>query len=247
MIKYFNILSFIMKSSSRRGIVPGEIFHVLNRGVDKRNIFLDEQDYFRFMHDLFEFNDVEPVLNLGYLLNQSQPIDFGSQYVKKRPRKLIVEISAFCLMPNHFHLLIREKENGGITKFMRKLGIGYAKYFNQKYERTGTLFQGKYKAVLVNREEHFIYLPYYIHLNPLDLLEPEWRMGEIKDYKKAMEFLESYRWSSHLDYTGQKNFPSLTQREFLLKIFGGSENYKKGVMNWLKEMNLAKMKNITIE
>lgn len=236
-----------MKTINRRNITTGEIFHVLNRGVDKRNIFLDGQDYFRFVHNLFEFNDPSPVFNLGYFLNRNQSIDLRSRYIKRKPRKLIVEVLAFCLMPNHFHLLIRQKERGGITKFMRKLGIGYAKYFNQKYERTGTLFQGRYKAVLVNREAHFIHLPYYIHFNPLDLLMPDWRTGKIKNYKKAIDFLNSYRWSSHLDYIGRKNFPSVTQREFLLKIFGGAESYQKEVKNWLKEMDLTEIKKLTLE
>ena len=234
-----------MKTINRRDITTGKIFHILNRGVDKRNIFLDDHDYFRFIHNLFEFNDPSPVFNLGYFLNRNQSIDLRSRYVKRR--KLIVEILAFCLMPNHFHLLIRQKEDGGITKFMRKLGIGYAKYFNQKYQRIGALFQGRYKAVPVSRGSHFIHLPYYIHFNPLDLIMPEWRMGKIKNYKKAVKFLEFYRWSSHLDYIGKKNFPSVTQREFLLKIFRGPENYRKEVKNWLKEMDLAEIRRLILE
>jgi len=230
-----------------RNLVTGEIFHVLNRGVDKRKIFLDDRDYLRFIHDLFEFNDVNPALNIGRYLNGSQLNDLRNQSISRTPRKLIVEILAFCLMPNHFHLLLRQRMEGGITKFMRKLGIGYANYFNQKYERTGTLFQGRYKAVLVNREVHFIHLPYYIHFNPLDLLMLDWRTRKIKNYKKAVKFLESYRWSSHLDYIGKKNFPSVTQREFLLKIFGGVENYRKVVKNWLKEIDLVEIKRLTLE
>lgn len=231
----------------------GEIFHVLNRGVDNRKIFLDEKDYFRFIHNLFEFNDPGPTLNLGYRFSHaqsidSQSIDLRNQYDSNRkPRKLIVEILAFCLMPNHFHLLLIQKEKGGITKFMRKLGIGYANYFNQKYQRSGTLFQGRYKLILIKNEPHFIYLPYYIHLNPLDLIMPEWRTRKIENYQKATKFLASYRWSSYLDYIGKKNFPSVIQREFLLKIFEGSENYRKGIKNWLKEMNLAKMKQLILE
>ena len=231
---------------NRRGIITGEIFHILNRGVDQRNIFLDDEDYYRFIHNLFEFNDTSPALNLGYFLSRNQSIDFRNQYDKK-PRKLIVEMLAFCLMPNHFHLLVRQKGEGGVTKFMRKLGVGYANYFNQKYERTGALFQGKYKAVLVNQESHFIHLPYYIHLNPLDLIMPEWRLGEIKNYRKAIEFLKTYRWSSHLDYINKKNFPSITQREFLLRIFGGSKNYMKMIKKWLKEMSLTTMRELSLE
>jgi len=236
-----------MKIINRREIVTGEIFHVLNRGVDKKNIFLDDKDYFRFVHNLFEFNDVNPALNSGYFLNQKQSIDLRNQYIERKPRKLVVEILAFCLMPNHFHLLLRQREEGGITKFMRKLGVGYANYFNEKYKRTGTLFQGRYKIILVNQDTHFIHLPYYIHFNPLDLIMPEWRMGEIKNYQKAIGFLESYRWSSHLDYLGIKNFPSLTQREFLFKIFGGNESYKKGIERWLKQMNLEKIQKLILK
>lgn len=230
----------------KREIVTGEIFHVLNRGVDNREIFLDEEDYFRFIHNLFEFNDPSPVLNLGYFLSRGQSIDFVNQYIKK-PRRLIVEILAFCLMPNHFHLLLRQREEGGLTKFMRKIGVGYANYFNQKYQRSGALFQGRFKLILVKEETHFIHLPYYIHFNPLDLKMPDWRKGEIENYQKAIKFLASYRWSSHLDYIGKKNFPSVTQREFLLRIFGGFENYRKGIENWLKEMDLVKMKNLILE
>lgn len=224
----------------------GEVFHVLNRGVDKRDIFLDKSDYFRFIHNLFEFNDATPALNLGYQFNQNQPIDFVSQY-NKRQRKLIVEVLTFCLMPNHFHLLLRQKAEGGITKFMRKLGIGYAKYFNQKYQRTGALFEGRYKLILVENEAHFIYLPYYIHFNPLDIIMPEWRNKRIRDYRKAINFLESYRWSSHLDYMGIKNFPSITQREFLLEIFRGPGHYKEMVRNWLQEMDLSTIKREALE
>lgn len=99
-------------------------------------------------------------------------------------------------MPNHYHLLLRPKFDDSLTKFMKKLNIGYAKYFNEKYKRSGALFEGRYKSVLVVDKSHFIHLPYYIHLNPLDLKFPEWRNREIKNYKEAMKFLENYRWSS---------------------------------------------------
>ncbi len=231
---------------NKRNLATGEIFHILNRGVDKRDIFLDDQDYTRFIHDLFEFNDVEAVLNLNRSFNGGQLMDLRNPSIRK-PRKFIVEILAFCLMPNHFHLMLRQKEDGGITKFMRRLGIGYANYFNQKYERSGTLFQGRFKSILVTEENHFIHLPYYIHFNPLDLIESDWRTGKINDYQKAISFLNSYRWSSHLDYIGQKNFPSVTQREFLLKVFNSSEDYKKGVANWLKEMDLRGIKQMILE
>ncbi|MDE2001122.1 MAG: transposase, partial [Patescibacteria group bacterium] len=130
--------------------VTGNTYHVLNRGVDKRKIFLDESDYFRFIHDLFEFNDQNPINNVTYHFNgRNNSKDLASPYIgaERKPRKLLVEILAFCLMPNHYHLLLRPKLDNGISLFMRKLNMGYAKYFNQKYERNGTLFQGRYKSV----------------------------------------------------------------------------------------------------
>ena len=130
---------------------------------------------------------------------------------------------------------------------MQKLGTGYTMYFNKKHERVGSLFQGRFRAVLVEQEPHFIHLPYYIHCNPLDLRFPEWREGEIRDHKRAMRFLEDYKWSSFPDYIGKKNFPSVTQREFLREFFGGPKQYKKSTLGWLREMDLETISDVTID
>lgn len=214
-----------------------EFVHVLNRGVDKRIIFLDDRDRFRFIHDLFEFNDQERINNVFYLFNKDN--DIASRNTEKRRRKLLVNIHAFCLMPNHYHLLLSPRVDDGVAKFMKKLGIGYAKYFNIKYERKGTLFEGRYKSIKVKKESHFIHLPYYIHLNPLDLFAPEWRQNRVKNLSKALEFLKGYRWSSFLDYIGIKNFPSVTRRDFLLEFLGGTVNYNKKISKWLSESDLS--------
>ncbi|MBI4991796.1 MAG: transposase [Candidatus Harrisonbacteria bacterium] len=233
----------------KRKIITGGVYHVLNRGVDKRKIFLDDQDYFRFIHDLFEFNDEQPINNgTYYFQNQSKVI--ARPYIgdkERRPRKLLVEILVFSLMPNHYHLLLRPKIEDGITKFMKRLNMGYARYFNEKYKRSGALFEGRYKSVAVIDEAHFIHLPYYIHFNPLDLIAPEWRERNLKNYKKVITFLESYRWSSHLDYIGKKNFPSVTQREFLLEFFGGNKEYESKINNWLEELDLSNFGDFLLE
>ncbi len=229
-----------------------EIYHVYNRGVEKRIIFQDDSDKFRFIHDLFEFNDKEPASNTLYHFDK-QYMEVKPRYIEKekKPRKLIVKILAFCLMPNHFHLLLQPNKENGISKFMQKLNTGYTMYFNKKYERVGGLFQGTYKSVRITEESHFIHIPYYIHCNPLDLKFPEWRnyrgLTSIDWAKGAAGFLEKYRWSSYLDYIGKKNFPSVTQREFLTEFLGGPEQYKKDTMKWLKEMDLEEIKHLTLE
>ncbi len=223
------------------------LYHVLNRGVDKRKIFLDDKDYLRGIHNLFEFNDVTPVnSNLNYFFKK-KPMDVGRPYIKREARKLLVKIYAFCLMPNHYHLLLSEVVENGIPLFMKKFNGGYAKYFNEKYERKGALFEGRYKRIIINNEAHFIHLPYYIHLNPLDLITPEWRERKLNNFTKAMRFLNSYRWSSHLDYTGKRNFPSVTQRDFLLDFFDSHEQYKHRIAKWLKELSIKNMRDVVLE
>lgn len=228
-----------------------EIYHILNRGVDKRKMFLDKQDYLRFIHDLFVFNDQKRLNTTFYAFGRFRDKDnspvINDLASRKLPRKLLVDVLAFSLMPNHYHLLLSPKIEDGISKFMRKLDMGYAKYFNQKYKRRGALFEGRYKSILVKKEPHFYHLPYYIHLNPLDIEFPEWRDGRLKNYAKAMEFLGNYRWSSHLDYTGKNNFPSVTNRSFLLDVFGGTQKYAESIQKWLKDLELDKIRDFVLE
>lgn len=236
----------------KREINQNGLYHVLSRGVDKRKIFLDDSDRLRFLHNLFEFNDIIPPSSNGNFFKNHviarRDFEIGAKGRRKRaPRKFLVKIHAFCLMPNHFHLLLSPVIENGISLFMKKLNMGYAKYFNEKNERAGALFEGRFKSVAINREAHFVHIPYYIHMNPLDLIAPEWREGSIKDYKAAVKFLESYRWSSYLDYIGKRNFPSITQREFLAEFLGGSEKYRKDTMEWLKRLDIDNIRDLTLE
>ncbi len=226
--------------------VEDEIYHICNRGVEKRDIFLDKKDYFRAIHNLYEFNDEAPAPNLYY------KIPFLKSY-EARPRKIeykrnpIVEILTFVLLPNHYHLLLRQLNDGGVKKFMHKFGTGYAMYFNQKYQHVGPLFPGPFKAVLVKEEAHFIHLPFYIHANPLDLKFPEWRQQQLRNCEAAMAFLENYRWSSFPDYIGKKNFPSVTTRDFLLNVYGSPKKYHKMTRNLLMEMDLSNIRDVALE
>ncbi len=232
--------------------ITGKFYHVYNRGVEKRIIYPEEKDYVRFIHNLYEFNDTNP--SDKYYVNQYSEV--GLPYIEKlrdkqesnkKPRDFLVNILVFCLMPNHYHLLLKQVKDEGITEFMRKIGTGYTNYFNLKNDRVGPLFQGKYKAVLIEEDEHFNYLPNYIHLNPLELIEPNWKEGKLNNINRAVNFLESYRWSSYLDYIGKKNFPSLTQREFLSDNYQDPDEYKREVKDWLMEIEIDSIRDLTIE
>jgi putative transposase len=144
--------------------VENSYYHLYNRGVEKRVIFEDEQDYIVFLS------------YLKYLLTPSipSPLDHprhltGSDLIRYRPQHNLhdrISLIAYCLMPNHFHLLIHQKTSTGITDLMRSLATSYSMYFNCRYHRVGALFQGKYKASLVDTEEYLLHLSRYIHLNP---------------------------------------------------------------------------------
>jgi putative transposase len=236
-------------SLRKDNLVQGEIYHIYNRGVDKRDIFMDDEDRIRFIHDLFEFNDSNPAPNLNDILSSKKLkyLEVGLPEIKREPRKVLVEILVFCMMDNHYHLIIRQKAENGITEFMRKIGTGYTNYFNQKYNRTGALFQGKFKSVCIKSDAHFFYLPIYVHLNPLDFKFHGWREKKIKNYKEAIEFLDSYRWSSYMDYTRQKNFPSLIKKDFILSRIGDEKKFKKEMIDWLKNFDESQILGVNLE
>lgn len=231
----------------KNNLVSNEIYHIYNRGVDKRNIFLDDEDRFRFIHDLFEFNDSNPAINLAaYMFNQKNK-EVGLPNIHRVAKENIVEILAYCMMDNHFHLIVRQKKENGITLFMRKLGTGYTNYFNKKYDRSGSLFQGKFKSVHLNNNSHFMYLPIYVHLNPLDFEFPGWREKKIQNYQKVIDFLDNYKWSSYMDYTGQKNFPSIINKDFLLSRLGNELKQKQEIIDWIKNFDDTIINDVILE
>ncbi|MCW9054866.1 MAG: transposase [Candidatus Pacebacteria bacterium] len=226
-------------------------FHVYNRGVDKRKVFLNDKDRVRFLHDLYEFNNKQSSNGLTkHHLASSENLDVRRQDSWKKRREPVVQIHCFCLMPNHYHLLVSpiDDDMENLSLFMKKLGGGYTKAFNEKYERNGALWQGKYKKVEIATDAHFLYLPFYIHFNPLDLNMPKWRKGSLSNCREAEEYLQSYRWSSHSDYLGKKNFPSITDRKFFLDLLGGEEGYEKQMRALLKSRSImSELEGITLE
>ncbi len=197
--------------------VNGETYHLFNRGAHKQPIFTSAEDYQRFLVLLYFSNTTEPV-QLGNLLqNQGRSlIDLLGEHIDQS----LVDIFAYTLMPNHFHLVIRQKTEAGISTFMRKIATAYSMYFNIKYDHSGVLFQGRFKSRHVGNEAYFRYIFSYVHLNSLDLFEPGWEDQGLKDLNGARQYVNSYRYSSFFDYVGnaraEKILLSLSQApEFL--------------------------------
>ena len=177
---------------------PSEFYHIYNRGVDRRDIFLDERDYRRFLRLLFLSNSLAPIhlSNLHFSLE--------SEVYKLEREEPLVDIGAYCLMPNHFHILLKENVPNGTSLFMQKLSTGYTMYFNKRYERSGALFQGRFKAEHVGTDPYLRYLFSYIHLNPVGIIESEWKERRVQDISRARDFLKTYEYSSYLDYQNEE-------------------------------------------
>ncbi len=206
--------------------VEGEYYHIYNRGNSKQVIFHDNYDYFRFLGLLFSCNQVDnfKIDNL----NKTKTL-----YDVKRSKQLVF-IGAYCLMPNHFHILMHEAKEGGISKFMQKITTAYVMYYNKKYKRMGGLFEGKFKSQHATSDRYLKYLFSYIHLNPIKLIQSDWKEKGIKNKKLALEFLDKYAYSSYKDYMmiirpsnailNIKNFP---------RYFPQKSNFSKEIFEWL--------------
>jgi REP element-mobilizing transposase RayT len=137
--------------------VQGNFYHIYNRGVDKRNVFIDYYDLNRFLQCMSEFNCVEPI---GSIYENSFKKDFLGHTMSK-----LVNFVAYCLNPNHYHFILEPLVDNGIEKFMQRLGNGYTKYFNNKNNRSGVLFQGKFKSIHISSNEYLLRVSAYVNLN----------------------------------------------------------------------------------
>jgi len=134
----------------------------------------------------------------------------------------------------HVHLLVKQIKDKGVSKFMSKIGTGYGGYFNRKYNRQGHVFQNRFYAVRIKTDDQLKTVFAYIHTNPLSTIYPKWKEIRIKNSDKAIKLLESYKWSSCLDYIGVKNFPSVTERIFIIELMGGEQECKEFIKYWIE-------------
>jgi len=213
-----------------------KIYHIVMRAIDDNLIFRDVDDYFRGVFSIYEFDNANPVeiwrRRRDRVVEKKKEKNLGDTNLDQRDK--FVEILAFCFMPNHVHLLLKQIKVKGISKFMQKVGGGYARYFNKKHTRKGHVFQDVFKSVMILDDKQLLTVFNYIHANPLSIIKPKWKEKGIENVKKSVKFLESYKWSSLQDYIGKKNFPSVTAREFLSETLGGVVGCREAIRNWLE-------------
>ena len=234
----------------RPPLINDEFYHIVSRTVGDTAVFDDEKDFYRGIFSIYEFNNANPVeIWLRRKQRKAEKLEAlerpTSQFIDKREK--IVDILAFSFMPNHLHLILKQLKDNGVTEFMKKVNGGYAKYFNEKYKRMGHLFN-KFRAVHIRDDDQLRKTFVYVHTNLISLIEPGWKEKGIKNPEKVIKFLENNKRHSYMDYLGKKNFPSVTQRDFLLEVMGGVEGCKSGVDDWVNQKNeLKNFDNIALE
>jgi putative transposase len=221
---------------------PGKYYHIYNRGNSKQKIFFDDKDYERFVKYLYLCNTLKNInFREDIIGNEINAFEFD----RGEP---IVSIGAWTLIPNHFHLYLtipfsprpgrgEKGENGEneISVFMQKLSVSYVNYLNEKYDRSGSLFEGPFKAKIIKDDFYAKYIFSYIHLNSIKLIQSDWKDKGIRNTQKALNFLKNYKWSSYLDYK-QVERPEnkiITPDDFLTD-FSNVKDFDREILSWLE-------------
>jgi REP element-mobilizing transposase RayT len=225
-------------------LVEGEIYHIYNRGNFRHEIFHDEQDYTRFKKILYLSNGTKK-------FKYKDLLKYDKNIFNVEKGDEIVSVLCYVLMPNHFHLLLIAKpiamhKNQGVNKhldnnisiYMKRVTSAYSMYYNRKYKKTGTLFESKFKSEHVNDNNYFKYLFSYIHLNPVKLVQSNWKEEGIKNFEEVNTFLHRYKHSSFKEYFKTEILPTgenkiIRPEEFFYRIEQGVD-LQKEIFDWLK-------------
>jgi len=192
---------------------PEEYYHIYNRGMQKQPIFETDKDRLRFLFLLFVFQGKDSIKNISREIKQS--VQSSTLHIKPELEKEVlknrtIELVSFCLMPNHFHLQILEKTEGGIAKYMQRILTAYTKYFNVRHQKSGHLLQGSYKSVLMEDDVQLMHTSAYIHKNPRELTS--WKGRE-----------DEYPWSSFQDYILENRWGKLLSMNIILDRYDNGE------------------------
>lgn len=206
-------------------LVTDQIYHIFNRGVARLPIFTDRRDYNRFLETIYYYQFQGPKPQFSQLKRFKE---FNFEKNKK-----IVEIICYCLMPNHYHFLVKQLEENGISEFINKVSNSYTKYFNTRHTRVGPLLQGQFKAVRIEHEEQLIHVSRYIHLNPV--------------VSFLVKKLNEYNWSSYTSYIGLE-VNKICAKELLFSIFRTPQKYEQFVLDQVEYgQSLERIKHLVID
>lgn len=211
--------------------VNGEFYHIYNRGVDKRNVYNNKDDVNRFFQGMVEFNVLDPI---GSIYENSF-LQLGSEASKLEKRKPLVNFIAYCINPNHFHFIVEQVADKGIEKLMQRNGTGYTKYFNNKYKRSGSLFQGVFKSIHINSNEYLLHLSAYVNLND--------RVHQLgSEASKLVESKSS--WAEYVE-NGKGNMKKdvnegICEKDIILGQFKNKREYKKFALESLESIRERK-------
>lgn len=222
-----------MSTNRKLVFANGEIYHIFNRGVEKRPTFTNKRDLKRAVETLSYYRFANASLRFSFFIRlekEQQALALKRLSISKR-----VDILAYCLMPNHFHFLLRQTRGNGISKFAADFTNSYTKYFNTKYKRVGPLFQGLFKAVHIDTDEQLLHVSRYIHLNP------------VSSFLITAEELEKYEWSSYPKYINKEN-PDFIDKNTVLDFFKDADSYKKFVLDQADyARTLEEIKHLALE
>jgi putative transposase len=213
---------------------PGEYYHLCGRGNEKQKLFLDIRDYVRFLFLILYFQSPIIVNNISSIISnfvKHKKFNLSDKTKNKITRNRTVELVSFSIMPNHFHLIVRELEEGGISKYMQKVLMAYAKYFNEKYEKSGHVFQGPFKAIHIEDDSQLLYTSAYIHRNPRKL--KEWKNKE-----------HLYPWSSYQDCLEENRWDEFLNTDIISARFRTPNDYKKMVEESGAKEDLRNIENM---
>lgn len=216
-------------------ITTGEFYHIYNRGVEKRDIFDDQYDMDRFYQSMIEFNSIEPI---GSIFENSFIKDPQNPFSLKTREKL-VEFVAYCLNPNHYHFILEQLVDNGISIFMQRLG-GYTMYFNEKYERSGALFQGRYKAKHISSNDYLLHTSAYVNLNN--------EVHQLGGSTSKFEIKSS--WKEYTDDNGNQD--GFCKKKIILDQFKSAKGYEMFAREALslmqeKKQNDKELKNLILD
>lgn len=216
-------------------LITDQYYHVFNRGIDRRTTFYGIKEHQRAIECIKFYQFETPPVRLSRFLSMSQD-EQENLFNNLSKHKKLIELISFTLMPNHYHLLIRQRLDGGISKFMSNVQNSYTRYFNIKHQRKGPLFEDQFKAVIIETNEQLLHLSRYIHLNPYSSFV-------VKEIKNLMD----YRWSSLREYLGLLGW-ELCNKDIVLGQFKHRKHYKKFIFDRASyQRELKRIQHLTLE